>query len=61
MEHESLKFPRQPDKLRVARASRPLSRGHTGVGAVREPPLRRRERDAPATAGETPALHRQGG
>jgi hypothetical protein len=32
----------------VARASRPLSRGH---------PARARERDAPATAGETPAPH----
>src|SRR5271157_2830644 len=31
----------------VARASRPLWRGH---------PARARERDAPATAGETPAL-----
>ena len=32
----------------VVRASRPLSRGH---------PARERERDAPATAGETPAPH----
>jgi endonuclease-3 len=36
----------------VARASRPLSRGHPARAALRE-------RDAPATAGETPALRRK--
>jgi len=54
MQRESLKFPRQPDRLHVARASRPLSRGHPARVLLWE-------RAAPATAGETPALHGQGG
>ena len=44
----------------VARASRPLWSGHPSAalraGSARDPV---RERDAPATAGETPALHRE--
>jgi len=38
----------------VARASRPLSRGHS-FAPLRTGSARARERDAPATAGETPA------
>jgi hypothetical protein len=48
----------EADPSDVARASRPLGRGHPARVLIDFTSSLARERDAPATAGETPALRR---